>query len=75
MVYAQALALAHLWGRYGAKVSFYDDVPQILHKIQSQSLKGEDSIEDSKVIIAACSRTHAPDLSVMSLLTKLLANT
>ena len=50
----------YLWdGRYGRKICFYDDVPEILHKIQSQS---EGIIEGSKVIIAACSRTHAPDL-------------
>ncbi|KJA16775.1 hypothetical protein HYPSUDRAFT_1105438 [Hypholoma sublateritium FD-334 SS-4] len=49
--------------RHGYKISFYDAVPQILHKIQEQCLKNEDGREDSKVIIAACSRTHAPDLA------------
>jgi len=49
--------------RHGETISFYDDVPQILHKIQSQSLRNKDINEDKKVIIAACSRTHAPDLA------------
>lgn len=34
--------------RFGDNVSFYDDVPQILHRLRSEN-----------VVIAACSRTSA----------------
>jgi hypothetical protein len=37
--------------RFGDKVSFYHDVPQILHRLRSEN-----------VIIAACSRTTATAL-------------
>ena len=37
--------------RYDNKISFYHDVPQILHRLQSAG-----------VIVAACSRTSAPEL-------------
>ncbi|KAF8968456.1 magnesium-dependent phosphatase-1 [Flammula alnicola] len=50
---------------YGEPISFYKDVPHILHNIRSRSLQMEASAEqeDRKVVIAACSRTHAPDLA------------
>ncbi|ETW82029.1 hypothetical protein HETIRDRAFT_418029 [Heterobasidion irregulare TC 32-1] len=38
--------------RYDNKISFYHDVPQILHRLQSAG-----------VIVAACSRTSAPELA------------
>ncbi|KDR71622.1 hypothetical protein GALMADRAFT_229581 [Galerina marginata CBS 339.88] len=49
--------------KYGEQISFYKDVPDILHGIRSRSLRVNDDEEDRKVVIAACSRTHAPDLA------------
>jgi len=48
--------------RHGESIAFYDDVPHILHGIRTRSLINEDG-EDQRIIIAACSRTHAPDLA------------
>ena len=54
----------HVFGRYGERISFYNDVPEILHGLRSRSLpvEGEAGGETRRVTIAACSRTHAPDL-------------
>lgn len=40
--------------RYDQKIAFYRDVPEILHRLRAAG-----------VTIAACSRTHAPDLYVI----------
>jgi magnesium-dependent phosphatase 1 len=42
-------------------ISFYRDVADIFHKIRAHRFADEGDAED-KVVIAACSRTHAPDL-------------
>ncbi|KAJ3536486.1 hypothetical protein NMY22_g6022 [Coprinellus aureogranulatus] len=47
--------------RNNQPISFYKDVPGILHKIRGYRLPGEDGGEEGKVVIAACSRTHAPE--------------
>ena len=39
--------------RHNQKIAFYRDVPEILHRLK-----------EGDVTIAACSRTHAPDLYV-----------
>ena len=38
--------------RHGDAISFYDDVPSILHHLR-----------DSNITVAAASRTHTPDLA------------
>ncbi|KAH9940030.1 magnesium-dependent phosphatase-1 [Epithele typhae] len=38
--------------KYDKKISFYRDVPEILHRLK-----------EAGVVIAACSRTHTPDLA------------
>jgi len=55
--------------RYGQRISFYKDVSKILHnlRLRSQPLSVDSdskNVEDQNVIIAACSRTHAPNLYV-----------
>ena len=42
--------------RHNEPISFYKDVPEILHRIRSWK------VDDDKVLIAACSRTEAPRL-------------
>lgn len=37
--------------RHGDKIAFYHDVPQVLHRLRAAG-----------VTVAACSRTHAPQL-------------
>ncbi|KAF8874393.1 magnesium-dependent phosphatase-1 [Gymnopilus junonius] len=51
--------------KFDEPISFYKDVPEILHGLRSRSLpvKGDEVQEDRQVVIAACSRTHAPDLA------------
>ncbi|KIM43958.1 hypothetical protein M413DRAFT_443026 [Hebeloma cylindrosporum] len=51
--------------KHGETIAFYDDVPRILHGIRgrSRTIDDDDDDEDRKVIVAACSRTHAPDLA------------
>ncbi|KAJ3534854.1 hypothetical protein NMY22_g6737 [Coprinellus aureogranulatus] len=49
--------------RNNQPISFYKDVPGILHKIRGYRVPGEDGDEEGKVVIAACSRTHAPELA------------
>ncbi|KAF9484602.1 hypothetical protein BDN70DRAFT_872384 [Pholiota conissans] len=49
--------------KHGESISFYDDVPHILHRIQAHVFVQESEEEVEKVVIAACSRTHAPDLA------------
>ncbi|KAF9032409.1 magnesium-dependent phosphatase-1 [Panaeolus papilionaceus] len=56
-------ALNEVVDKYNQPISFYKDVPGILHGIRARSnLKLEDG-PDTTVIIAACSRTHAPNLA------------
>ncbi|TEB18682.1 hypothetical protein FA13DRAFT_1858052 [Coprinellus micaceus] len=43
-------------------ISFYRDVADIFHKIRAHRFADEGDAED-KVVIAVCSRTHAPDLA------------
>ncbi|KAF8151504.1 magnesium-dependent phosphatase-1 [Crassisporium funariophilum] len=59
--------------KYGDKISFYKDVPDILHGLRSQKAVSENN-EDQTVIIAACSRTHAPDLAKQCLRLLLVPN-
>ncbi|KAF5319346.1 hypothetical protein D9619_008481 [Psilocybe cf. subviscida] len=51
--------------KYGDSISLYADVPDILHGIRARGLPigNEVDSDNSKIIIAACSRTHAPDLA------------
>ncbi|KAI0704642.1 magnesium-dependent phosphatase-1 [Earliella scabrosa] len=45
-------AINELRDRYDNRIAFYRDVPEILHRLR-----------EAGVTIAACSRTHAPDLA------------
>ncbi|KAF8196950.1 magnesium-dependent phosphatase-1 [Pholiota molesta] len=56
-------AVNEVLDKHGEPISFYADVPHILHRIQSHSLQRDSGEEDGRVVIAACSRTHAPDLA------------
>ncbi|PPQ84485.1 hypothetical protein CVT26_003517 [Gymnopilus dilepis] len=58
-------AINEVLDKYGERISFYNDVPEILHGLSSRSLpvEGEAGGETRRVTIAACSRTHAPDLA------------
>ncbi|KNZ79034.1 Putative magnesium-dependent phosphatase P8B7.31, partial [Termitomyces sp. J132] len=47
--------LNEILDKHNEKIKFYKDVPDILHRLRAE-----------KVIIAACSRTHAPKLYVLS---------
>jgi len=50
--------------KYGEKISFYKDVSKILQSLRLRSRSNSTDIEEqTTVIIAACSRTHAPDLA------------
>lgn len=57
--------------RNNQPIRFYRDVPGILHTIRGYRLPhtqgDEEGREDEgdRVVIAACSRTHAPDLYVL----------
>jgi magnesium-dependent phosphatase 1 len=56
-----ANALNQVVDKYGEQISFYKDVPHILHMVHARG-RGEGADSEDKVIIAACSRTHAPHL-------------
>ncbi|KAF9559369.1 magnesium-dependent phosphatase-1 [Agrocybe pediades] len=59
-------AINQVLDKYGDSIAFYEDVPQILHDIRSRSRSSTEERqngEDRSVTIAACSRTHAPDLA------------
>jgi len=64
-------AINRVVDRYGEPISFYKDVTDILYSIKEQRCGGDDSqaydLEesetDSKIVIAACSRTHATALA------------
>ena len=45
----------HKATRYDEEIAFYRDVPEILHRMR-----------EAGIVIAACSRTHAPKLYVYS---------
>ncbi|KAH9895664.1 magnesium-dependent phosphatase-1 [Cubamyces lactineus] len=49
-------AVNELRDRHEQKISFYRDIPEILHRLR-----------EADVTIAACSRTHAPDLARQAL--------
>ncbi|KAJ3507534.1 hypothetical protein NLJ89_g6253 [Agrocybe chaxingu] len=49
--------------KYGEPISFYRDVAGILHGLRGGPLLAEGDNEDRKVVVAVCSRTHAPDLA------------
>ena len=59
-------ALNKVVDRNGEPISFYRDVPEILHTLEKRgsSSSRTGGVEDGKVVIAACSRTYAPDLYV-----------
>ncbi|KAJ2924058.1 hypothetical protein H1R20_g13032, partial [Candolleomyces eurysporus] len=44
-------------------ISFYKDVPEILHKIREWRIDDAPDGSDGKILIAACSRTDAPRLA------------
>lgn len=54
-------ALNEVVDKYGEQISFYKDVPHILNMLHAKGRAKEANSAD-KVIIAACSRTGAPDL-------------
>uniref|UniRef100_A0A8H7XMC4 Magnesium-dependent phosphatase-1 n=1 Tax=Psilocybe cubensis TaxID=181762 RepID=A0A8H7XMC4_PSICU len=56
-------AINQVLDKYGETISFYDDVPHILHDLRSRSFPTHGDKVDRHVVIAACSRTHAPDLA------------
>jgi hypothetical protein len=60
---ARQILIFWLLYRHNEPISFYKDVPEILHQIRGwkidDALEGSD---DDKVLIAACSRTDAPRL-------------
>ncbi|KAF5319636.1 hypothetical protein D9619_008460 [Psilocybe cf. subviscida] len=50
--------------KHGDIISLYAEVPDILHGIRARGLRtGDEADNSSKVIIAACSRTHTPKLA------------
>ncbi|KAG2002379.1 hypothetical protein CC2G_004574 [Coprinopsis cinerea AmutBmut pab1-1] len=51
--------------RYNQPISFYRHVADIFHRIRATRLDPSDPNE--KVVTAACSRTHAPDLANQAL--------
>ncbi|PPR04303.1 hypothetical protein CVT24_013376 [Panaeolus cyanescens] len=56
-------ALNEVVDKYNQPISFYKDVPGILHGIRARSNLKLEGGPDTSVIIAACSRTHAPNLA------------
>ncbi|KAH0580678.1 hypothetical protein H2248_002166 [Termitomyces sp. 'cryptogamus'] len=54
--------LNEILDKHNEKIKFYKDVPDILHRLRAE-----------KVIIAACSRTHAPKLARQALSLLLIA--
>jgi len=47
----------------GAKISFYEDVPEILQMLHNKG-RAAGADPNGKVIVAACSRTTTPDMYV-----------
>jgi hypothetical protein len=56
-------AVNNVVDKYGTQISFYEDVPRILEMLRAKG-RGEGADSEDRIIIAACSRTHAPELYV-----------
>ncbi|EKM51009.1 uncharacterized protein PHACADRAFT_128667 [Phanerochaete carnosa HHB-10118-sp] len=52
----QGQAINSIRDKHGEEVAFYHDVPEILHRLRA-----------AEVVVAACSRTHAPKLARQAL--------
>ena len=60
-LHRKAQRINEVLDRNNQPISFYRDVADIFHKIRAYRFEDAEGAED-KVVIAACSRTHAPDL-------------